>query len=77
MSTIDGCPSGGILGSLTGYTLFEVVVGGVTGSAKDGDTTETDTFECMTNAKASDEEPVECCKVEEVCGIKVPMLFYC
>lgn len=49
VSSIDGCPLGGILGSLTGYVSFEVVEGGVTGSAEEGDTTYTDTFNCITN----------------------------
>lgn len=63
VSTIDGCPLGVIRGVVTGYALFEVVAGGLTVSAEEGDTTETDTFVNITNSSALDEESVKC-KVE-------------
>lgn len=62
VSTMDGRPSGVLRGVLTGYAVFEVVVGGETGSAEEGDTTDTDTFVVKANARALDEESVECKK---------------
>lgn len=61
MPAIDGCPLGGLLGSLTGYALLEVVEGGVTGPAEDGDITETDTLNCITYPNTDDVIPVYCC----------------
>lgn len=58
VSTIDGCPLGGMLGSLTGYALFEVVLGGETVAAWMGDETETDTLCCLTCSSVDDVETV-------------------
>lgn len=56
VSTIDGCPSGVLRGVLTGYALLEVVAGGLTVSAEEGDTTSTNTLESKSETKALDEE---------------------
>lgn len=58
VSTIDGRPSGVLRGVLTGYALLEVVAGGLTVSAEEGDTTKTNTLESKPESDALDEESV-------------------